>query len=118
MLVKFGASLSLIFLKDVPSSKKKRSEPLLFLPDTVPLHEIYKDPKILKPSDYISLQYALLVNYCLDDELPKSLLDYFKIVNIQHQYATHPSTENSIFIDSINTEPYGKNSVKYQFAKT
>lgn len=49
-----------------------------FLPEILPLHGIYKGSKILKLIDYISIQNALLIKYCFDDELPKPLKDCFK----------------------------------------
>ena len=47
-----------------------------FLPDTAPLHGIYKYSEILKPTDYIPLQKQNdLLKDCFDDE--HKLLEYY-----------------------------------------
>ena len=85
-----------------------------FLPDTAPLNNIYKNSKILKLPDYIALQNALLVKDFFRQEIPKPLNQYFKKSNDQHQHATRSSTQNSLFVPKVQTETYGKNSIKYQ----
>ena len=85
-----------------------------FLPEILPLHGIYKGSKILKLIDYTSIQNALLIKYCFDDELPKPLKDCFKkkkkvIVSL---LVTCLPLKNCIFIHNKNVETYGKNSVK------
>ena len=49
-----------------------------FLPDTVPLRDIYKNSKILKLHDYIALQNTLLIKDFFNEELPKPLNEKFK----------------------------------------
>ena len=44
-----------------------------FLPKGNPMNDIYENSKILDLQDYISLQNALLVKDCFDEQLPKPL---------------------------------------------
>ena len=49
-----------------------------FLPNTAPISETYKNSKILKLSDYISLQNALLVKNSFEKQLLKLALNFSK----------------------------------------
>ena len=72
-----------------------------FLPNTAPVSEIYKTSKILKLSDYISLQNALLVKNCFEKQLPQPLLNFFKKTTEQHNHSTRCSaSKNFAFANS------------------
>ena len=51
---------------------------------------------------------------CLDKQLPKPLINYFKKTNTQHEHSTRSASKNSAFVPNICTATYGKNSVKYK----
>ena len=71
----------------------------------------------MKLPDYINLQNVLLIKDFFNDKLPKPLNEHFKKLNDQHNYATRPSIHNSIFVNKVDTETYGKNFIKYQSTK-
>ena len=68
-----------------------------FLPDTVPLRDIYKNSKTLKRPDYIDLQSTLLIKDFFSGDLPKPLNEHFNKLNDQHQHATRSSTVLFLF---------------------
>ena len=85
-----------------------------FLPNRTPTNDAYENSKILKLQDYISLQNALQVKDCLDEQLPKPLINDFKKTNTQHEHSTRSASKNCVFVPNVYTDTYGKNSVKYQ----
>ena len=72
---------------------------------------------MLKLPDYIALQNTLLIKDFFNEDLPKPLNEQFKKLNDQHRHATRSSAHNSIFVPKVHTDPYGKNSIKYQSTK-
>ena len=70
--------------------------------------------KILKLSDYISLQNALLVKNCFEKQLPQPLLNVFKKVTEQHNHLTLSASKNFAFVEEANSKSYGIDSIRYQ----
>ena len=104
-------------LRKLVELQEKALRIINFLPDTASLKDIYINLKILKLTDYIALQNALLIKHFFNEELPRPLNEHFKKLNHQHRHAARSSTLSSIFIPKVYTETYGKNSIKYQSTK-
>ena len=51
---------------------------------------------------------------CLDEQLSKPLINYFKKTNTQLEHSTHSASKNCMFIHKGCTDTYGKNLIKYQ----
>ena len=110
--------VSIWYFKKLVKLKEKALTIINFLPDTAPLHEIYKDSKILKLTDCISLQNALLVKHCFDDEFSKLLKTIFKKLIISIISACNLLVyKNCISLHKENTETYGKKWVNFQSMK-
>ena len=84
------------------------------LPNTVPVSEIYKTSKILKLSDYISLQNDLLLKNYFEKQLPKPLLNFCKKNTKQYNHSTRSVSRNFAFVEEANSKSYGINSIRYQ----
>ena len=84
-----------------------------FLPNTTLVSEIYKTTKILKLSDYISLQNALLVKNYFEKQLPQPLLNFFKKTTEQHNHSMHFASKNFAFVEEANSKSYGIDSIRY-----
>ena len=85
-----------------------------FLPNIAPVSEIYKTSKILKLSDYISLQNALLVKNYFEKQLPQRLLNFFKRTKEQRHHSTRSASKNFAFAEEANSKSYGIDSIRYQ----
>ena len=82
--------------------------------NTAPVSELYKTSKILKLSDYISLQNALLVKNCFEKQLPQPLLNFFKKTTEQPNHSTRSVSINFAFVEEANSKSYGIDSIRYQ----
>ena len=100
--------------RKIEKSQDKALRIINFLPKGTPINNTYENSKILKLQDYISLQNALLVKDCFDEQLPKALINYFNKTNTQHEHWTRSASRNCVFVPNICTDTYCKNSVKYQ----
>ena len=85
-----------------------------FQPNTAPASEIYETSKILKLSDYISLQNALLVKNCFEKQLPQPLLNFFKKTTEQPNHSTRSVSINFAFVEEANSKSYGIDSIRSQ----
>ena len=85
---------------------------------TAPVNKIYKNSKILKMSDYVSLQNVLLVKDCFIANLPETFSKYLVKTEEQHHHKTRSTSRNGAAVQEVNTETYGNDSVKYQSIKT
>ena len=88
-----------------------------FLPNTAPVNKIYKNSKVLKIPDYVSLQNALLVKDCFNANLPETFSKYFVKTEEKHHHKTRSTSKNGAAVQEVNTETYGNDSVKYQSIK-
>ena len=72
---------------------------LNFLCWTTPVNDTYKNSKILKFQNYISLQNTLLVKDCFDDKLSKPLTNCFKKKKIAKRlYLNRFASKNYVFV--------------------
>ena len=112
----WGQTKSNLF-KKVQKLQEKALQIINFLPNTAPVNKIYKISKILKISDYVSLQNTLLVKDCFNANLPETFLKYFVKTEEQHHHKTHSTSKNGAAVQEFNTETYRNDSVKYQSIK-
>ena len=84
------------------------------MPITAPVNKIYKNSKILKISDYVSLQNALLIKDCFNANLPETFLKYFGKAKEQHHNKTHSTSKNRTAVQEVNTETYKNGCMKYR----
>ena len=75
---------------------------------------IYKDMKILKLEDFISLQNCLFVHDFLNKKLPRCFETYFLTLKDIHHIRTRRSNWGCLFIPSVSTSKYGLNSISIQ----
>ena len=79
-----------------------------------PADKLYKDSKILKFQDHISLLNYLFVNDSLIDNLPKSLCKQFNYVQQIHNHPTKNSVNHCIALPKSRTIDYGIHSIMVQ----
>ena len=72
---------------------------------------IYKENKILKLKDYITLQNCIFVYDFLNNNLPTCFDSYFKSVNAVHSKRTKSSKLGCLFVPHFSTKKYGLNSI-------
>ena len=77
----------------------------------------YKDLKILKLKDHITLLNCLLVHNFFSNRLPTSFNEFFVPLSGAHSHETRGSIKNLLFIPSVNSVRYGRKSVKLQAIK-
>ena len=75
---------------------------------------IYKELKILKLEDFISLQNALFVHDFLKKKLPICFDDYFKKADQVHSIGTKGAKLGCLFVPSVSTIKYGIQSITRQ----
>ena len=75
---------------------------------------IYKDMKILKLEDFVSLQNCLFVHDFVNNNLPRCFETYFHTLKGVHHIGTRMSNWGCLFIPSVSTSKYGLNSVTIQ----
>ena len=79
-----------------------------------PTEKLYKDSKILKFQDHISLLNYLFVSDSLMDNLPKSLCKQFSNVHQIHSHPTKNSVNHCIALPKSRTIDYGIHSIMGQ----
>ena len=80
-------------------------------------NSIFYDLKILKLDDQLQLQLSSLMWDYDHNTLPLSLQDYFKRVNLVHNYSTRSSVKGKLYCSKVNTVKHGIKSFKYQGTK-
>ena len=75
---------------------------------------IIRPLKILKSSDYISFQNALLVKNYFENQLPQPLLNFFKKTTKRQNHSKRSASKNFAFVEKANSNSYGIDSVRYQ----
>ena len=75
---------------------------------------IYKELKILKLEDFISLQNALFVHDFLNKKLPTCFDDYFKKAADIHSIGTKSAKLGCLFVPLVSTIKYGIQSISRQ----
>ena len=103
--------------KKVQKLQEKALWIINFIPNTAPVNKIYKNSKIFKISDYVSLQNALFIKDCFNANLSGTFLKYVGKDKEQHHNKTHSTSKNRTAVQEVNTETYKNGSVKYQSIK-
>ena len=80
--------------------------------------KFYKNSRILKINDNITLQNFLYVHDSLNGALPKALNDKFTYIINQHDHNTRNSHQHHVKTPKINTQAYGINSISFQSSRT
>ena len=81
----WGQTKTALFRK-IEKLQDKTVRIINFLLKETPINDAYENSRILKLQDYISLQNAVLVKDCFDEQLRKPLINYFKKTNTQHKH--------------------------------
>ena len=74
-------------------------------------HPIYKQYKIIKLNDFISLQNCMFVYDFLNNNLPTCFAQYFKLVKVIHSIGTKSSEMGCLYVPHFATKTYGLNSI-------
>ena len=77
-------------------------------------YPIYKELKILRLDDFISLQNSLFVHDFLKKKLPKCFDSYFHTIEEVHSIGTKNAKLGCLFIPFVSTSKYGLNSITIQ----
>ena len=109
----WGQSKTELFNK-IQKLQDKALRIINFIPNTASVSEIYKTSKILKLSDYISLQNTLLAKNRFEKQLSQPLLNLFKKPTEQHNHSTRSASKNFAFVEEANSKSYGIDSIRYQ----
>ena len=79
-----------------------------------PVDPLYYRSKILKLSDHVKLQNFIFVHNSLNDNLPLSLKNTFKITADKYVYNTRASAQHIIELPKVRTSYYGLYSIRYR----
>ena len=74
----------------------------------------YHSHKILKLKDSITLKNCLFAHDYLNNKLPESFNNYFTLQCEISSISTRQSNKGSLRLSHINSEKYGRNSIKVQ----
>ena len=108
-----------LFNSHLVKLKNKAIRIINFLPfNSSNINKTYNDLKILKLPDFILLQNSLFVKDCFEKEIPNPFINYFQKSGSQHSHRTRSAFKNCAFVPKVNTDIYGKKSVKYQCIDT
>ena len=75
---------------------------------------LFKNLNILKLTHIVELQNMLLVYDSLNSKLPSILNNVYKTIQSSHSYNTRNSIKLKLYLPEIETEVYGKNSIRYR----
>ena len=89
-----------------------------FKPDDYEVNSLYRENKILKIKDFITLKNALFVKNSLEENTPVSLQNMFSLARQIHNYGTRNAVNNLVDIPQVRTQTYGYYSIKSQCATT
>ena len=89
-----------------------------FKDPTYPVTQLYKELKILKLSDYISLQNTLFVRDCLKKQIPQAFHSYFKTSNENHSHLTCGALKQMVDLPVVRTETNGRYSITTKSARS
>ena len=74
--------------------------------------DIYKDLRLLKLNDLITLKNLLFVHDYFNNNLPDSFADYFTLSRNTHNHRTRNSTRGLLHVPPSNSVRFGDNSFK------
>ena len=72
----------------------------------------YKDLKILKIEDHVTMEHLLLVHDYLNGKLPSSFNGYFTLIREQYGQGTRAAHSDKLFLPSTDTVRYGTHSIR------
>ena len=73
---------------------------------------IYKELKLLKLRDIVTLHNFLLIHDYFNKNLPKSFVDFFSLASDIHTHGTRTAISGQLFIPYSDSVRYGRNSIK------
>ena len=73
---------------------------------------IYKDLKLLKLRDQVTLNNLLFVHDYFNNKLPESFSGYFTLARDMYAYETRNASSEHIFVPESDSVLYGRNSIK------
>ena len=73
---------------------------------------LYKELKMLKIRDIVSLNNFLLIHDYFNDNLPKSFAGFFSLASDIHNHNTRNASCGNLFIPDSESVRYGRNSIK------
>ena len=73
---------------------------------------IYHRYRLLKISDYVTLQNLLLVHDHFNNNLPDSFSGYFTLLSDMHNHGTRGALQGQLWTPNIESVRYGRNSIK------
>ena len=107
----WGQKSTLLFRK-IQDFQDKAIRIINYKPDDVSVNELYRNDKILKITDFISLKNTLFVKDSLEGNIPTPLQDYFKLARNIHGHGTRSAGKSLIDIPQVRTQTYGHYSIK------
>ena len=107
----WGQKSTLLFRK-IQDFQDKAIRIIKYKPDDVSVNELYRNDKILKITDFISLKNTLFVKDSLEGNIPTPLQDYFKLARNIHGHGTRSAGKSLIDIPQVRTQTYGHYSIK------
>ena len=78
----------------------------------------YKELKILKIKDHVTMEQLLLIHDFLNNKLPSSFDGSFTLARDQYELGTRAALLNKLFLPSTDTVRYGTKSIKIQAIKS
>ena len=113
----WGQKSTLLFRK-IQDLQGKAIRIINYKPDDFNVNELYRNDKILKITDFISLKNTLFVKDSLEGNIPTTLQDYFKLAQNIHGHGTRSAGKSLIDIPQARTQTYGHCSIKSRCAST
>ena len=115
----WGQKSTLLFRK-IQDLQDKAIRIINYKPDDINVNELYRNDKILKITDFISLKNTLFVKDSLEGNIPTPLQDYFKLARNIHGHGTRSAGKSLIDIPQaqVRTQTYGHYSIKSRCAST
>ena len=75
---------------------------------------LYKNLKILKFRDYVSLQNLLFIHDYFNSNLPACFTGYFTLSTDMHDHITLNAAQGHLFVPSVVSERFGRKSFQIQ----
>ena len=111
----WGQSKNTTF-KEIEKLQNKAVRVMCFKSKLEPVKPLYRDLKILKIRDLLTLINCQFVQVHMTGNLPQNFIECFKEMRNQHNYNTRGSKEGMIFKITQRTTTYGLNSIHHRVA--
>ena len=116
MIFKYGVKARTQLLKKFKKLQNKAVRIMCFKSKLESDKPLYRDLKILKIRDLLTLINCQFVQAHMTGNLPQNFIECFKEIRNQHNYNTRGSKEGMIFKITQRTATYGLNSVHHRAA--